>query len=265
MGNVSGREEKSKGHNQEECYIGCAHSQAKVSSNYPAHLLHNPWASQAHVTPSQNPNQNMQIQEEFNSINQEKIIPTVFKWIHGGTHVAVEGSWDNWRTRELLVGSGSDYSIVKGLNAGAYHYRFVVNGQWTYAPDLPHEIDDSGNVFNVLDLKDNYPENVNGDQEPEPPSSPTSSYNNATFTLEDFHEKIPEMPLLLQQMPLNQPSSSKNYQHALLQKPLSANLNHLYIKRDTSNQPVVALSSSQRFGTKFVTTVLYKPFKKVKK
>ena len=46
MGNVSGREEKSKGHNQEECYIGCAHSQVQVSSNYPAHLLHNPWASQ---------------------------------------------------------------------------------------------------------------------------------------------------------------------------------------------------------------------------
>lgn len=55
--------------------------------------------------------------------------------------------------RELLEGSGHDFSIVKVLNVGVYHYRFVVDGQWTFAPDLPHERDNVGNEFNILELK----------------------------------------------------------------------------------------------------------------
>ncbi|KAI7744103.1 hypothetical protein M8C21_030353 [Ambrosia artemisiifolia] len=249
--NVSVRqEEKGKEFSdQDECFMECGHDQAHVSnrnssSSYPAHML-------------------PQVQrDEYKPVNQEKSIPTVIRWIHGGTEVAIEGSWDNWRTRELLEGSGSDFSIVKMLNVGVYHYRFVVDGRWTYAYDLPHEHDDIGHVYNVLDLKET--ENEGIDEDPECPSSPVSSYNNAGFTLQDFGEKLPELPPLLQQMPLNQPSSSKNFQQAL-HKPLAANLNHLYVKRDPNNQPVVALSSSQRFRTKYVTTVIYKPFKKVRK
>ncbi|KVI02068.1 5-AMP-activated protein kinase, beta subunit, interaction domain-containing protein, partial [Cynara cardunculus var. scolymus] len=250
MGNVSGREEKSS----REYYMECGQAQNLVilTSKLP-----------------QNPNMIMQIERggfnestrNYGSASPEKSIPAVISWIHGGTQVAIEGSWDDWKIRELLEGSGSGFSIFKVLKAGVYHYRFVVDGQWIYDPDLPHECDHLGNVFNVLDLKDNYPENTERDQEPECPSSPISSYNNPAITLDDFDKKLPEMPPLLQQMPLNQPSSSKNPQRDL-QKPLSANLNHLYIKRDGGSQPVVALSSSQRFRTKFVTNVLYKPFKK---
>lgn len=261
MGNVSGRGEKSREFDQEEYYMECGHGQAQVNSNsssssYGAHRLHPP--------PPQIPRGEFdESSRKYGSVSPEKSIQAVISWIHGGRQVAIEGSWDNWSTRELLAGLGSDFSIVKVLNVGVYHYRFVVDGHWTYDPDLPHECDNLGNVFNVLDLKDNYPENMDRDQEPECPSSPISSYNNAVFTLDDC-EKLPEMPPLLQHMPLNQPSSSKNRQRDL-QKPLSANLNHLYIKRDDSSQPVVALSSSLRFRTKFVTNVLYKPFKKVRK
>lgn len=42
---------------------------------------------------------------------------------------------------------------MKVLPSGVYHYRFVVDGQWRYAPDLLFERDDMGNVFNVLDLQ----------------------------------------------------------------------------------------------------------------
>ncbi|XP_071730059.1 SNF1-related protein kinase regulatory subunit beta-2-like [Rutidosis leptorrhynchoides] len=273
MGNVSGREEKSGQFNQEDYYMEYGHTQAQVnnsssssSSSYPVHMVQHPKAPASH---SQDPNQTMHTQDDkfsetskqYRSLNQEKSIPAVINWIHGGTNVAIEGSWDNWKTRELLERSGHDFSIVKVLNFGVYHYRFVVDGQWTFAPELPYECDNLGNKFNILELKDYYPENVDRHHELECPSSPLSSYNNATFTSEDFGEKFPELPPLLQQTPLNQRSSSKKD----FQKPLSANLNHLYIQRDGNNQPVVALSSTQRFRTKFVTTVLYKPFKKVKK
>nr|XP_043629046.1 SNF1-related protein kinase regulatory subunit beta-2-like [Erigeron canadensis] len=261
MGNVNGGDEKRK--QQEDYYT----LQPSTPSQFPLTVT-----PQASFSPSRNPNQSVQIEKnEFNEISthyrsagQEKRIPIVINWIHGGTQVAIEGSWDNWMTRELLDGSGNDFSIVKVLNVGVYYYRFVVDGQWTFAPDLPHERNNMGNEFNILELKDSYPENVDRDQEPKSPSSPVSSYNNALLTLEDFAEKFPELPPLLEQMPLNQRISSKNHQQAI-QKPLSANLNHLYIKRDNNNQPIVALSSSQRFRTKFVTTVLYKPFKKGRK
>ncbi|XP_076922301.1 SNF1-related protein kinase regulatory subunit beta-2-like [Bidens hawaiensis] len=252
MGNVSVKEHKGQQLDQDECFMECGHGQAQVShsntsSSYPAHRASQfprPYL-QAHVSP---PNQIMHIQRdeyEYEYVNQEKCIPAVIRWIHGGTNVPIEGSWDNWRTRELLEGPGNDFSIVKVLNVGVYHYRFVVDGQWTYACDLPHEHDDLGNnIFNILDLKESYAENGGRDEEPECPSSPISSYNNAIFALQDFGEKLPELPPLLQQMPLNQSSSSKNFQQAL-HKPLSANLNHLYVKRDGNNQPAIALSSSQ--------------------
>lgn len=42
---------------------------------------------------------------------------------------------------------------MKMLPSGIYHFRFIVDGEWRYAPDFPHECDDMGRVFNVLDLK----------------------------------------------------------------------------------------------------------------
>ena len=39
---------------------------------------------------------------------------------HGGTHVEVEGSFDNWTTRQALQQSGKDFTIVKLLPSGVY-------------------------------------------------------------------------------------------------------------------------------------------------
>ncbi|KAI3525318.1 hypothetical protein L1887_04015 [Cichorium endivia] len=99
--------------------------------------------------------------------------------------------------------------------------------------------------------------------ESECPSSPISSYNNPPFTIEDLNEKLPELPPLLQQTPVNQPAAAWNRLEAL-QEPLSVNLNHLYTQRGNTGQPTLVLGSSLRFRSKFVTTVLYKPLKKVR-
>lgn len=42
---------------------------------------------------------------------------------------------------------------MKVLPAGVYQYRFLVDGQWRYAPELPWAQDDVGNAYNVLDLQ----------------------------------------------------------------------------------------------------------------
>ncbi|MFS7921814.1 putative association with the SNF1 complex (ASC) domain, ASC domain superfamily [Helianthus anomalus] len=172
---------------------------------------------------------------------------------------------------ELFAGRSDCLQHYENLNVAMNHYTSIIKKSYltTYFYEhlicIRHCLQSHEKVIRCDNTnEESYSENGGRDEEQECPSSPVSSYNNAGFTLQDFGEKLPELPPLLQQMPLNQPSSSKNFQQAL-HKPLPANLNHLYVKRDGNNQPVVALSSSQRFRTKFVTTVLYKPFKKVRK
>ncbi|KAA8526619.1 hypothetical protein F0562_008178 [Nyssa sinensis] len=184
-------------------------------------------------------------------------------WNYDGKRVAIEGSWDNWKTREFLQRSGKDFTIMKVLQSGVYHYRFIVDGQWTYAPDLPVERDDRGNISNILDLQDCIPEVPNNISASESPPSPISSYNNSPFNSEDFNQKLLELPPLLQKTPLDQPPSSKDSPQSL-EKPSAAVLNHLYIQKGRSGQSVVALGSTHRFRRKYVTLVLYKSLRKVK-
>lgn len=42
---------------------------------------------------------------------------------------------------------------MKVLPSGVYQYRFIVDGQWRYIPDMPWAQDDAGNAYNILDLK----------------------------------------------------------------------------------------------------------------
>lgn len=229
---------------------------------------------------------------------------------------------------------------MKVLPSGIYHFRFIVDGQWRYAPDFPHECDDTGRVFNVLDLKvlpcepfllfnmhqklyflsaklfylrlfiffpfsyiefvivchrelgydhslvqklhigfgrtllwslinvtssqDVVPEVLNNIHWPESPPSPASSYNSEPFSSRDFNEKLPDLPPLLQQTPLNQPSSSRDGVETL-EKPLPAVLNHLYFQKGHTGQSLVALTSTHRFRSKYVSLVLFKSLKDLKR
>ncbi|KAM7498453.1 hypothetical protein LguiA_022867 [Lonicera macranthoides] len=286
MGNVSGRKDEAgpsgdKTQEEEEYMEYAAQvSNYRARGPFPESMVQSPphsprayqspllFTPQVPAVPLRRPNEMMQmVSDESKQQRREfeygKGIPTMITWNHDGKQVAVEGSWDNWKTREFLQRSGRDFTVMKVLPSGVYHYRFVVDGHWRYAPDFPRETDDVGNIFNILDLQDHIPEVPNNIPVLDSPSSPVSSYNNAPFTLEDFNEKLPELPPLLQQAPLDQPSSY-NGSPDFLQKPLPAVLNHLYIQRERSGQSMVALSSTHRFHTKYVTVVLYKSLKRVK-
>ena len=41
----------------------------------------------------------------------EQGIPTMITWSYDGNEVAVEGSWDNWKTRYLEEDNGTCYDI----------------------------------------------------------------------------------------------------------------------------------------------------------
>lgn len=42
---------------------------------------------------------------------------------HGGEHVEVEGSFDNWGVRHTMQKSGKDFTIIKLLPPGVYQVR----------------------------------------------------------------------------------------------------------------------------------------------
>ncbi|OVA20138.1 5-AMP-activated protein kinase [Macleaya cordata] len=192
--------------------------------------------------------------------NFEEGIPTMITWSYGGKEVALEGSWDNWKTRKRLQRSGKDFTIMTVLPSGVYHYRFLVDGQWRYIPDLPWAHDDMGNAYNILDLKDYVPEDLESIAGFEPPQSPDSSYNNSNLDSEDFAKEPPLVPPHLQMTLLNVPSSSSSSMdsQSSLSRPPHVVLNHLYVRKGKSGQSVVALGSTHRFLSKYVTVVLYK-------
>ncbi|KAL3625702.1 galactose metabolism-related protein [Castilleja foliolosa] len=191
----------------------------------------------------------------------EQGIPTIITWSFGGNSVAVEGSWDNWRTRKLLQRSGMDHSILLVLPSGIFRYKFVVDGEARYSPDLPSETDEIGNVCNLLDVhyrKDYVPENLDSVAEFDAPSSPESSYNQIYPGDEDFAKDPMQVPPQLHSSVLG----LETHEEKAASKPQHVVLNHLFMDKGQVTQSVVALSLTHRFQSKYVTVVLYKPLKR---
>ncbi|XP_016197570.1 SNF1-related protein kinase regulatory subunit beta-2 isoform X2 [Arachis ipaensis] len=199
----------------------------------------------------------MQTTSGYEDVDSELGIPTMITWIYDGKEVAVEGSWDNWKTRMPLQRSGKDFTIMKVLPSGVYQFRFIVDGQWRYAPDLPWAQDDAGITYNILDLQDYVPEDIGSISGFEPPKSPDSSYNNLQLTSEDYAKEPPLVPPFLQMTLLNVPSTNMEIQPPI-SRPQHVVLNHLYMQKGKGSPSVVALGTTHRFLAKYVTVVLYK-------
>ncbi|XP_010538431.1 PREDICTED: SNF1-related protein kinase regulatory subunit beta-2-like [Tarenaya hassleriana] len=189
---------------------------------------------------------------------QQQGIPTMITWCHGGKEIAVEGSWDNWKTRICLQRSGKDFTIMKVLPSGVYEFRFIVDGQWMHAPELPSARDDAGNTYNILDLQDYVPEDIESISGFEPPQSPESSYDdNPLLGAEDYSKEPPVVPPHLQMTLLNLSSTSTDIP-SQLPRPQHVILNHIFMQKGRSGPSIVALGSTHRFLAKYVTVVLYK-------
>ncbi|CAI5475230.1 unnamed protein product, partial [Closterium sp. Yama58-4] len=73
-------------------------------------------------------------------------------WNHGGREVLLvgelSGGWKN-PVAATPVG-GSKFVLALRLPPGSYRYKFIVDGHWRHAADLPTEVDEWGNTNNVL-------------------------------------------------------------------------------------------------------------------
>ncbi|KAK9065243.1 hypothetical protein SSX86_016626 [Deinandra increscens subsp. villosa] len=218
---------------------------------------------QVPVAPLQRPdemqssNSWMHNSSSYEDMVTEQGIPTMITWSYDGKEVAVEGSWDNWKTRKSLQRSGKDFIILKVLPSGVYQYRFIVDGQWRYSPDVPSIKDEAGNTYNILDLQEYVPEDIESISGFEPPRSPDSSYSNLQLGCEDYAKEPPLVPPHLQMTLLNAPLPHME-NPPLSSRPQHVVINHLYMQKGRSSDSVVALGSTHRFLSKYVTVVLYK-------
>lgn len=106
-------------------------------------------------------------------------------------------------------------------------------------------------------MQDYVPEDIESISCFEPPLSPDSSYSNMQLGAEDYAKEPPLVPPHLQMTLLNAPSSHMEVPPPL-SRPQHVVLNHLYMQKGRSSPSVVALGSTNRFLSKYVTVVLYK-------
>ncbi|KAK4279259.1 hypothetical protein QN277_016986 [Acacia crassicarpa] len=188
----------------------------------------------------------------------ERGIPVMITWSYGGNNVVVQGSWDNWTSRKQLQRAGKDHSIFMVLPSGIYHYKFIVDGEQRYIPELPCVADEMGCVCNLLDVNDYVPEIPESISEFEPPPSPEAGYGQAFPAEEDFAKEPMAVPQQLHLTVLGMENSDVGTSS----KPQHVVLNHVFIEKNLAAQSVVALGLTHRFHSKYVTVVLYKPLKR---
>lgn len=87
----------------------------------------------------------------------EELVPTVFKWEHGGKHVYITGTFNNWDRQIPMHRSGNDFTYVHNLKKGKHAFKFIVDDEWRYAPDQPTIADIEGQINNFIDVSDFMP------------------------------------------------------------------------------------------------------------
>jgi len=189
-----------------------------------------------------------------------ELVPTVFTWTGGGKDVYITGTFNNWKEKIPLNMSEKDFTIIQNLPPGVYQYKFVVDGKWVHAQDQSISTDMKGNVNNFVEIKPrDHTDDI--DTKPVQSGSPPGSYGTV-FPENEFQKTTPPaLPPHLRRALLNTTPSSED--PTLLPLPHHVMLNHLYSlpKREDN---VTILGVTHRYKTKFVTTVLYKPFESEK-
>jgi 5'-AMP-activated protein kinase regulatory beta subunit len=93
----------------------------------------------------------------FLTENTESVVPTVFKWEHGGKHVYITGTFNNWERQIPMHRSGNDFTYVHNLKRGKHAFKFIVDDEWRYAPDQPTIADVEGQINNFIDVSEFQP------------------------------------------------------------------------------------------------------------
>lgn len=219
-------------------------------------------------------------------------VPTVFRWEHGGRQVYITGTFNGWSRQIPMHRSGNDFTYIHNLKRGKHAFKFIVDDEWRFAPDQPTVADIEGRINNFIDVTDfkaytgdrefekekaaaeygytgeteleggdvgsDDSEDIAGGTGSGRPDRDGEIFCRTMPDLDDYTKEPPPLPPHLRHIILNKPPQLQDT--AALPVPQHVALNHLYCTAIKDNMMVLGIT--QRFKTKFVTTVYYAPCEK---
>mmetsp|Transcript_9783 Transcript_9783/g.10527 ORF Transcript_9783/g.10527 Transcript_9783/m.10527 type:complete len:248 (-) Transcript_9783:1354-2097(-) len=187
--------------------------------------------------------------------NTESLVPTVFKWEHGGKHVYITGTFNNWERQIPMHRSGNDFTYVHNLKRGKHAFKFIVDDEWRYAPDQPTIADVEGQINNFIDISDFVP--YIGDDnffiKSKDRKITDDDFRQNIPDLDDYTKEPPALPPHLRHIILNKPAPTIDPQS--LPVPQYVSLNHLYCT--AIKDGMMVLGATQRYRDKYFTIVFY--------
>jgi len=219
-------------------------------------------------------------------------VPTVFRWEHGGRQVYITGTFNGWSRQIPMHRSGNDFTYIHNLKRGKHAFKFIVDDEWRFAPDQPTVADIEGRINNFIDVTDF--KAYTGDREFEKekaaaeygfiadeeetsadsatsgseakdsdgssnlkigPDKDGEVFSQTMPDMDEYTKEPPPLPPHLRHIILNKPPQLQDT--AALPVPQHVALNHLYCTAIKDNMMVLGIT--QRYKTKFVTTVYYSP------
>ena len=191
--------------------------------------------------------------------------------------------------------SGNDFTYIHNLKRGKHAFKFIVDDEWRFAPDQPTVADIEGRINNFIDVSDftaytgdkNFEDRLEGVvpcTPPVPSNDNTAAagtamdhgsgitqtgtvtqkdfgigveedFGNTMPDIDEYTKEPPPLPPHLRHIILNKPPQLNDT--AALPVPQHVALNHLYCTAIKDNMMVLGVT--QRYKTKFVTTVYYSP------
>lgn len=188
-------------------------------------------------------------------------VPTQFTWMHGGAEVYITGSFKQWLTKIPMIlqdKPSGHYSLILDVPPGKHLYKFIVDGQWRFAPEQPTEVDEDGTINNVIVVLAQDDDDDNSDE----------SYDGFGQVIPGIEEYTADPPILPPHLGVVLLNATVENHHmpeldpVVLPMPQHVTLNHLFVSSKKTNKDdqdrVIVLGMTQRYKTKFVTTVYYK-------
>ena len=60
-------------------------------------------------------------------VEEEDMVPTVFRWEHGGRQVYITGTFNDWSRQIPMHRSGNDFTYIHNLRKGKHAFKFIVD------------------------------------------------------------------------------------------------------------------------------------------
>lgn len=209
--------------------------------------------------------------EPMGGPNDPPMIEVTVTWNDpNGSAVYCIGSFNGWTERVPLQRnhSGTWFAVLY-LPPGIYQYKFIVDGNWVYAPDQPQCRDNDGNLNNVIQIS--YSGHLT-----EPANQEDARYNfmagkshreidqwfsttipeNPREVWKSFPSEVPKQ--LLKTILNEQISKTDTYEPTLL-LPIPEHVTLTHFFRQKRRKMITPTSASVKYRSKYLTIVLYSP------